>query len=95
MKWTDVGYIIRSPLSRRIAEVLEKDVLTPFQISKKTKMARSNVSTKLVELRKRNLVVCLNPEDKVGRLYKVTKYGQLVLKEAQKIRGKTSQEINV
>lgn len=85
MKWNDVSYLIRGPLNRRIVEALEKEILTPVQIAKKTNMARSNVGTRLIKLKQRNLVECLNEEDKIGRLYRITEYGKGVLKEARKI----------
>ena len=43
-------------------------------------MSTSNVSRVLQELERTNLVICLNSEKKVGRLYKITELGKEVLK---------------
>ena len=86
MLWDNVSYVLRSPLSKRILECLNsKSPLTPLQISKETTIARSNISTKLGELRKRKLVECVNPESRKWRFYKITNQGKKVLKEAEKM----------
>lgn len=87
MTWDDVSFILRSSLSRKILETLkERSPLTPFQMSKETNIARSNISTKLVELRKRKLVECVNPQSRKWRFYKITDKGNGVLTRAKKIR---------
>ena len=53
--------------------------LTPTEISKMTKIARSNVSTKLIYLRKKGLVECVTPQRRKGRLYALTKKGKDVM----------------
>jgi len=87
MLWKEVGYILGSPLCKRIVECLNsaERPLTPFEISKKTDIARSNVSTKLGELRKREIVVCINPEIRKWRFYRLTPKGKCVLGEMKKI----------
>jgi len=87
MKWEDLAYIKDSPLSKKILECLADSdrPLTPLEISKKTDIASSNVSTKLGMLRKRKLVVCINPETKKSRFYKITSNGKRILNELRKI----------
>jgi DNA-binding MarR family transcriptional regulator len=82
MYWDDLGFLKANKLSRKIIRFLEsiKGPVTPLEISKATDIARSNVSTQLIELRKRNLVVCLNPKARKGRLYTVTDKGRKILK---------------
>jgi len=81
------SFLLRSPLSRKILEVLNssEQPLAPLQISKKADIARSNVSTKLIELKKREYVSCVNPEDRKWRFYKITLLGEKVLKEVGKV----------
>lgn len=86
-KWEEISFILRSPLSRKILECLSSSErpLTVVEISKLTKIARSNVSTKLIELRRRKLVECKNPESKKFRFYEITKKGSKILREIRKL----------
>jgi len=86
MLWGNVSYILGSPMSKKILDCLnKKSPLAPLQIANECNIARSNVSTKLVELRKRKLVDCINPDARKWRFYKITKEGKRVLIEAEKI----------
>jgi len=87
MDWEDIAYVKDSPLSRKILECLKDSdsPLTPKGIGKKTNIASSNVSTKLGMLRKRKLVVCMNPDTKKSRFYKITPKGERVLDSVKKM----------
>jgi len=85
MSWGDVSYLLRSKLSVKILEALNKE-MAPKQISEATDIARSNVSTKLAELSKRGLVRCLNPKDRKWRFYIITDKGKTVLKRARQAK---------
>ena len=87
MLWKDAGYVFGSPLCKKIIKCLNsaERPLTPLEISGKTSIARSNVSTKLGELRKRGIVICLNPEIKKWLSYKLTPKGKRVVGEIEKI----------
>jgi DNA-binding MarR family transcriptional regulator len=52
----------------------------PSEISHEKKLPLSDVSRGLKGLKEKGLVVCLNEEEKQGRLYKITKLGKEVLK---------------
>ncbi len=80
MEWSDLSYLLRSPLSRQILKALEKENLAPVEIAKKTSIDKGNVSHKLSELSKRRLVECLNPNDRKWRFYKITDHGKKILK---------------
>lgn len=54
-------------------------VLTPTEIAKETGIVINHISTFLKEFRDIKLVVCLNNEDKRGRLYQITDAGKKVL----------------
>lgn len=60
---------------------LKDKPLTPTTISDKTKLYPSHVSLTLSELTEKNLVVCLTPKLKKGRLYDLTKKGRKLLKD--------------
>ena len=85
--YEDASFLLRSPLSRKILEALSssEQPLAPLQIAKKANMARSNVSTKLIELKKRGFAECVNPNDRKWRFYRITDKGKRILKEAQKL----------
>ncbi len=84
-KYKDISFILRSPLSRKILEALvdSKEPITPTQIAKTTSIDKSNVSTKLKEIRERKLVECVNPDDRKWRFYKITEYGKGILERAR------------
>ena len=85
--WEDVSFLLGSKLSRKILKCLSSSdkPLAPVQISKLTNIARSNVSTKLGELRRRDLVKCINPKARKWRFYVITKKGKKTLKEIEKL----------
>ena len=80
MKWSDLSYILRSPLSKQVLQVLEKESLAPVEIAKRTGIDKGNVSHKLIELVKRGFVECENPEDRKWRFYSITDHGRKILK---------------
>jgi len=55
--------------------------LTPSEISDKTKIRLNHVSNSLKDLKDNKLIICLNEQDKRGRLYKITEIGKNVIKE--------------
>jgi DNA-binding MarR family transcriptional regulator len=54
-------------------------VLTPTEIAKETGIIVNHISGFLKEFKDNKLVVCLNEEDKRGRLYQITESGKKVL----------------
>lgn len=54
------------------------DLETPTEISKKSKYSLNHTSRILNIFKDRGYVELLNPEDKTGRLYKMTKFGTQV-----------------
>ena len=51
----------------------------PTEIARETDFKTSQVSSALIDLKKKNLVVCLNDEAKKGRLYRCTEHGLEIL----------------
>ncbi len=87
-KYTDVSFVLRSTLAAKLLNALadNSDPLTPTQMAKRAYMDKSNVSTKLMELKRRKLVECINPNDRKWRFYKLTDYGKDILENAAKAR---------
>ncbi|MFH1472400.1 MAG: MarR family winged helix-turn-helix transcriptional regulator [Nanoarchaeota archaeon] len=55
--------------------------MTANDISKKMNLAISQVSFTLKELLNMQLIECLNPNDKIGKLYKINTKGKELLNE--------------
>jgi len=83
--WDLIGFIVASKYRRRIVEQLSKGVITPKHISDATSVRINHVSNILGELSKKNVVECVNPEAKVGRLYKLTEKGRVISKALENI----------
>ncbi|PIO07189.1 MarR family transcriptional regulator [Candidatus Pacearchaeota archaeon CG10_big_fil_rev_8_21_14_0_10_34_12] len=64
-----------------LLSLAEVSYLTPSEISEKTKLRLNHVSNFLRDLKDNKLIICLNDEDKRGRLYKITELGKRVIKE--------------
>ncbi|QLH07674.1 winged helix-turn-helix domain-containing protein [Nitrosopumilus ureiphilus] len=75
-----LGYIKASSYRTKIIKALEGKKLTPAEMAKETNISLSHVSNTLAELVEKNLIVCLNPEFKKGRLYELTSNGKKILK---------------
>ena len=76
----DYSWILRGKQRRIIIKVLDKPK-TPTLIKEETKIKVSNVSDVLRDMKKRKLAKCLNPKDKLGRLYELTAIGRKIRKE--------------
>ena len=85
--YDDISFVLGSPLCRKILEELDssKEPLAPLQLSKSTKIARSNISTKLGQLDKRGLVKCINPNVRKWRFYEITSKGTKVLRKVKEL----------
>lgn len=82
MIWDDVGFLLRNKTAKKIMDymIARKMSLMPSEIAEGVDMSLKNVSTRLGYLVERSLVKCLNPNEKKGRLYVITKKSREVLK---------------
>ena len=64
-----------------LTSLTDANYLTPSEISEKTKIRLNHVSNFLKDLKENKLIICLNEDDKRGRLYQVTELGKKVAKE--------------
>ena len=76
---SDYSWVIRGSQRILILNAL-KTAQTPNQIQKETKLKFSNVSDGLKKMVEKNIVVCLNPDERMGRIYKLTEKGEEILK---------------
>ena len=74
--------LIKSSAYRlNILKAINSKLITPSEISKITEYRLNHVSLFLGELKKAQLIECLNEEAKKGRLYRLTQLGKKVLIE--------------
>ena len=78
MNWKLYSFVIRSKRRKDLLLSLEK-ARTPTEIGNKVKTSVSHVSRTLSDFQDKDIVECVTPEQKVGRIYKLTKEGQEVL----------------
>lgn len=68
----------------KILNYLENRIKTPTKIAKALNLSQANVSRILQKLLTYNLVECLNPDKKIGRLYTITDLGKKSFECAKK-----------
>lgn len=75
MSWDEISYVIASKTRKSIVVKLDTP-RTPTFLAKDLSINLANVSRALTELEERNVVVCLTPKQKVGKIYSLTKKGK-------------------
>ena len=77
-----ISLLKNSEYRKKILESLSNaNYLTPSEISENTKIRLNHVSNFLKDLKDNKLIICLNEEDKRGRLYQISELGKKVVKE--------------
>jgi predicted transcriptional regulator len=75
---TEMSYVMISQYRTKVMKSLDGKVRIPSNIAKDSGIRVNHVSKVLGELREHNLVECVNPEYKKGRLYRLTEKGESV-----------------
>jgi DNA-binding MarR family transcriptional regulator len=77
-----ISLLKNSKYREKILEsLLYVSYLTPSEISEQTQIRLNHVSNFLKDLKDNKLVICLNDNDKRGRLYQITELGKKVIEE--------------
>lgn len=78
MDWKTCAWLKRGKRRISVMKLFNENPkpLSATDVKKKCRVAISQASFTLKELEEKNLITCLNPEDKIGRLYKLSKKGQ-------------------
>ena len=76
-----LGYIKISPYRTETLKAINNELKMPSEIAKEININTSQVSAALSDLKKKNLVICVNEEVRKGRLYKCTDLGKKILKK--------------
>jgi len=83
--WDLVGFVLASRHRRSILKFLQSGPSTPKQISEGLTLHMSQTSQLLNNLYMKNLVICLNPTAKRGRIYDVTPFGREIIEFIKEI----------
>ena len=81
MDWGLYAWINRGSRRKSVLELLAKSErpLSTNDVKKSLKIAISQASFTLKELFDKKLIECVNPKDKIGKLYVITKKGKVLL----------------
>ena len=74
----EIDFVKASKYRTKIMKTLEGNVKIPSQIAKDSDINRSHISDILSQLKEYDLVECVNPEVRKGRLYRLTKKGEIL-----------------
>ena len=77
---TQISYVKISKYRTKVMKTLEGDVKIPSQIARDSDILQNHISSTLQQLREHELVECINPEVRKGRLYRLTDVGEDVVK---------------
>ncbi|HZS74055.1 MAG TPA: winged helix-turn-helix domain-containing protein [Candidatus Nitrosotalea sp.] len=84
MSWDEVSFIIASKTRKAVISRLETP-RTPTFLAKDLDLNLANISRAITELEDKGIVVCLTPQQKVGRIYSLTKKGKDIVVKVQKM----------
>ena len=76
----EISYVQSSKYRKRVMESLVDGVKIPSQIAKDSDIRQAHISNILKQLKEHELVECINPEVKKGRLYRHTDKGVKIVK---------------
>ena len=74
MDWKKYSFVIRSKIRQDIVKALTTEK-RPSDLKKELKKEDSNISRALRELKKKDIIVCLTPNEKKGKIYGLSKEG--------------------
>lgn len=76
-------YVNRSSYRVKVLKAIGKDVKMPMEIASDSGILPNHISNVLRQLREKDMVECLNPESRKGRLYRLSDDGLEILKEIE------------
>jgi len=82
---TSISFVARSERRKQILFLLNESPLSQPEIMKKTQMYKSHNSRTISELVEKKLVLCINPEDRGFKFYKITSLGKKVVEYLKKL----------
>lgn len=79
---TEMSYVQISTYRTKVMKSLDDEVKIPSQIAKDSEIRQNHISKVLAELKAHELVECINPEVRKGRLYRLTDNGEEIVKNS-------------
>lgn len=76
---TEMSYVQISKYRTKVMKALEGDVKIPTAIANDSGIRTNHISKVLGELKDHELVECINPEVRKGRLYRLTDKGEKIV----------------
>jgi len=76
----EISYVQISKYRTKVVKALDGEVKIPTQIARDSDIRPNHISTVLSELKSHELVECINPEVRKGRLYRLTDKGDEIVK---------------
>lgn len=80
-----ISFVAISKRRREVLSILQKKSISQHELRRITNMYKSHISRTLKELSEKNLILCINPNDKAFRFYKINSLGKRVLKEVERL----------
>ena len=80
---SEISYVQISKYRLKVMKSLDREVKIPTQIAKDSGIRTNHISKVLAELKAHELVECINPEARKGRLYRHTDKGEEVVKNLE------------
>ena len=76
--WEKYGYVTASSYRTKALKSLDGETKIPSQIARDTGLKPNHISKTLSELKEQELIECINPEARKGRLYRHTDKGRIL-----------------
>lgn len=77
---TEISYVQISKYREKVMKSLEGEVKIPSEIARDSDIIQNHISATLRQLKEHELIECINPEVRKGRLYRHTDKGEIVSK---------------
>lgn len=76
---TELSYVKISQYRTKVMSIMDRDeVKIPSQIAEESDIIQNHISKTIKQLKDHELIECVNPEVKKGRLYRLTETGEKV-----------------
>ncbi len=77
---TEISFVQISTYRAKVMKSLDGEVKIPTRIARDSEIRPNHISKVLSELKAHELVECINPEVRKGRLYRLTSKGDEIVK---------------
>ena len=76
----EIDYVNKSQYRLKVMKSLDGEVKIPSEIANDAEIFQNHISNTLRQLKEHELIECINPEVRKGRLYRLTEKGEQVTK---------------